>query len=85
MGVTMSTIVPSTGVESPQPLTNTSEMVVVETISCFVCYRTHSSAGPWCQNGAIVAKGSPPPETCKATVGWDQIGGREMVGQRITK
>ena len=39
----------------------------------------------WCHNGAIVAKGCPPPDTRKATVGWDQMGGREIVGQSISK
>ena len=33
-------------VSSRQQLSNTSSAVVVETISCFVCYQTHSSPGP---------------------------------------
>ena len=30
----------------------------------------------WRQNGVILSKGCPPPDTCKATVGRDQMGGR---------
>ena len=37
----------------------------------------------WHQNGVIVAKGYPPPDTCKATIGWDQMGGREIVGCKL--
>ena len=32
-----------------------------------------------------MAKGCPPPDTCKATVGRDQMGGREIVGRSMSK
>ena len=49
--------------------------VAAETFSCFVCYWTHSSAGPLASQWSC-----PPPDTCKATVGQDQMGGGEIVG-----
>ena len=52
--------------------------VVVETFSCFMCYWTYSSAGP------LVSE-CPPPDTCKATVCWDQVDGREIVGRSVSK
>ena len=39
----------------------------------------------WCQKGVNVVKDCPPPDTCKATVGRDQMGGREIIGRSISK
>ena len=51
-----------------------------------MCLRTHSSAGPlaseWRES---LGQGCPPPDTRKATVCRDQVGGREVVGRSISK
>ena len=39
----------------------------------------------WRQNGVIMTKGCPPADTCKATVGQNQMGGREILDWSMSK
>ena len=71
---------------SLQSMNTSGTVAFCRRLSCFVCYRTHSSAGLLVSEIENMAKGCPPPDTrSKATIFWNQMGGREIVGQSTSK
>ena len=84
------TIVPFTGVQLSYITISEHQWEVVvycsrhSTVSC-VIGQTHQLVR-WRQKRKNMAKGCPPPDTySRATVYWDQMGGREIVGRSTSK